>query len=146
MPPTLTGQLVVTFTVSDAARSAAWYGELLNGQESSRYAEPNGTLQVVVDVATADLQLCFVSRPDRSSEGFDELSIGLDHLELLVRARKDLAEWCERLDDLGIAHSGIKEPTYSNAAMVTFRDPDNIQLEFYWKGQVSGPPDVEPSS
>ncbi|HXL88115.1 MAG TPA: hypothetical protein VN969_03880 [Streptosporangiaceae bacterium] len=38
-----------------------------------------------------------------------------------------------RLDELGITHSGIKGPSYTSNAMITFRDPDNIQLEFFFQ-------------
>jgi len=44
-----------------------------------------------------------------------------------------LDEWVVRLDDLGVEHSGIKEPSYTRNAMLSFRDPDNIQLEFFWR-------------
>jgi hypothetical protein len=27
----------------------------------------------------------------------------------------------------------IKEPPYTANAMLTFRDPDDIQLEFFWR-------------
>ena len=56
---------------------------------------------------------------------------GLDHLEFLVARRSDLDIWAARLDDLGIPHSGIKEPSSTSNSMITFRDPDNIQLEFF---------------
>ncbi len=36
-------------------------------------------------------------------------------------------------DELGIAHSDVKELDYTPNAMLTFRDPDNIQLEFLWR-------------
>ena len=36
-----------------------------------------------------------------------------------------------RLAELGIANSGVKDFDHTAAVMVTFRDPDNIQLEFY---------------
>ena len=49
-----------------------------------------------------------------------------------MAARADLDTWAERLDALGIAHSGVKQPSYTKNAMLTFRDPDNIQLEFFW--------------
>jgi hypothetical protein len=35
--------------------------------------------------------------------------------------------WQERLTALGIPHSGIKDH------LITFRDPDNNQLEFFWQ-------------
>jgi hypothetical protein len=50
-----------------------------------------------------------------------------------VESRDELYEWANRLSELGIAHSSVKEPSYTNNAMLTFRDPDNIQLEFFWR-------------
>jgi glyoxylase I family protein len=34
---------------------------------------------------------------------------------------------------MGVEHSGVKEFDYTPNAMLTFRDPDNIQLEFFWR-------------
>jgi len=34
-----------------------------------------------------------------------------------------------RLDELGVAHSGIKHAHYGSG--ISFRDPDNIALEFF---------------
>lgn len=45
----------------------------------------------------------------------------------------DLVEWAARLDEMGVEHSGIKEFDYTADSMLTFRDPDNIQLEFFWR-------------
>lgn len=36
------------------------------------------------------------------------------------------------LDELGTSHSGVKEPDYTANRLITFRDPDNIQLEIFW--------------
>jgi hypothetical protein len=46
------------------------------------------------------------------------------------------SDWEQRLTELGIAHSGIKDH------LVTFRDPDNIQREFFWAkaNLVASPP------
>lgn len=75
-----------------------------------------------------------MSRLGSQSDRFDERRIGLDHVEFLVPSRTALDDWAEHLDRIGVVHSGIKEPEYGSAAMVTLRDPDNIQLEFYWPG------------
>lgn len=135
MPPALTGQLIAILTVTDAARSASWYESLLEGRESSRYEATDGTVQVILTVPAVHLELCLVSRPTRGSDLFDERRVGLDHLEFVVATHEELSRWSHHLDRLGIVHSGIKEPTYSQSAMITLRDPDNIQLEFYWRGQ-----------
>ena len=37
--------------------------------------------------------------------------------------------WATRLDELGIAHNGIKDAHYGSG--VSFRDPDGTALEFF---------------
>jgi catechol 2,3-dioxygenase-like lactoylglutathione lyase family enzyme len=130
--PGIAGQ-IVNLTVSDADRSAAWYCDLLDMEETSRYVQPDGHVELVhLAERLSGVELCLVDhRPGQAA--FDEFRIGLDHLEFLVAHRDDLDMWAARLDELGIRHSGIKEPSYTSNAMVTFRDPDNIQLEFFWR-------------
>jgi catechol 2,3-dioxygenase-like lactoylglutathione lyase family enzyme len=72
-----------------------------------------------------------VSHPGKGSGPFDELPSGLDHLEFMVAGRSELDAWAARLDELGIPRSGIKAPSYTANAILTFRDPDNVQLEFF---------------
>jgi hypothetical protein len=55
---------------------------------------------------------------------------------LLGAARDDLEQWAERLNELGVRHSGVKNLDYPANAMLTFRDPDNIQLEFFWRANA----------
>jgi catechol-2,3-dioxygenase len=81
----------------------------------------------------SELVLCLVGHMDNPGEPFDEVHTGLDHLEFIVDSRDELNEWATRLDELGIAHSGVKAPPYTQNAMLTFRDPDQIQLEFFWR-------------
>jgi glyoxylase I family protein len=130
--PEITGQVII-LTVSNADHSAAWYCSVLGWEEGDRYVRPDGHVQ---QVCLADpcggLQLCLVHH--KAGAGvFDEFRAGLDHLEFLVARRNDLSTWAARLNDLGIPHSGVKEPSYASNAMITFRDPDNIQLEFFWR-------------
>jgi glyoxylase I family protein len=134
--PRITGQIVI-LTVSDADRSAAWYGALLGTDETGRYVRPDGQVeQVCLIERHSGMELCLVDH--RTGQGvFDEFQIGLDHLEFLVAHREELDGWVARLDELGIPHSGVKEPAYTANAMLTFRDPDNIQLEFFWRSPAS---------
>jgi catechol-2,3-dioxygenase len=60
---------------------------------------------------------------------FDERRVGLDHLAFDVPDRETLDAWVIRLDELGIAHSGITEEEPWD--VLVFRDPDNIQLELF---------------
>jgi len=130
--PAITGRVVAVLTVRDPARSATWYVELLDLRQHP-YVTPGGRLaQVTLVDPRSGLELCLVGHPDGEREPFSERRTGLDHLEFVVAERGELDVWAGRLDELGIAHSGVKQPPYTSNAMLTFRDPDNIQLEFFW--------------
>ena len=132
--PSITGRLEVNLTVRDPVRSAAWYAELLGMQKLYEFVAPNDRLHYIsLAEPESGLVLCLVGHPANPGEPFREFVTGLDHLEFIVDSRAELHEWAHRLDDLGIAHSGVKEPSYTRNAMLTFRDPDNIQLEFFWR-------------
>jgi glyoxylase I family protein len=134
--PDIAGQVLI-LTVTDADRSGAWYRDLLGLTETGRYIEPHGRVaQVCLAEPRTGLELCLAAH-HRSSGAFDEFRAGLDHLEFLVTRRDELDAWATRLDELGIPHSGVKEPSYTANAMLTFRDPDNIQLEFFWRAGLS---------
>ncbi len=132
--PSISGRVEINLTVRDPAMSAAWYSELLGLQVLYDYAGEDGRLHYVALVEPeSQLVLALVGHQEHSGEPFSEFRTGLDHLEFLVDRREDLNDWAERLNGLGIPHSGVKEPGYTRNAMVTFRDPDNIQLEFFWR-------------
>jgi catechol-2,3-dioxygenase len=62
-------------------------------------------------------------------EQFSEFRLGLDHGAFGCANRQELEAWVRRLDELGIAHGGIKDATYGLG--LSFRDPDGIALEFF---------------
>jgi glyoxylase I family protein len=120
--------------VSDPERSAAWYSRLLGAQTRYDYTAADASMRYVCLVEPASgLLLCLVGHATTDGQSFSEFHVGLDHLEFLVARREDLDDWAERLDQLGIDHSGVKALSYTRNSMLTFRDPDNIQLEFFWR-------------
>lgn len=132
--PSITGRVEVNLTVRDPDRSAAWYTDLLGMHTRYDFAAADGRMRYVCLVEPrSGLVLCLVSHATNPGEPFSEVRTGLDHLEFLVARREDLREWAERLDELGVPHSGVKELSYTHNVMLTFRDPDNIQLEFFWR-------------
>ena len=132
--PSITGNIEINLTVRDPVRSAAWYTELLGMQERYDFSAADGGMRYICLVEpSTGLLLCLVGHAANPGEPFSEVRTGLDHLEFLVEHRDDLQEWAERLEELGVAHSGVKELSYTRNAMLTFRDPDNIQLEFFWR-------------
>ncbi len=132
--PSITGFLSPTLTVTNLARSVPWYRELLNMEIRREYEPPDGSQRDACLVEPeSGLEICLVEYRSAPGGSFNEFVVGLDHLEFLVADRGDLEEWAQRLDALGVAHSGVKAPSYTRNAMLTFRDPDNIQLEFFWR-------------
>ena len=56
-----------------------------------------------------------------------QMRLGLDHLAFGCQTREE--SWSTRLDDLGISRGEIVDAWYGSG--LAFRDPDNIQLEFF---------------
>jgi catechol 2,3-dioxygenase-like lactoylglutathione lyase family enzyme len=60
---------------------------------------------------------------------FDEFRTGLDHLAFGVASRAELEAWERELASRGVKYSPIAETAIGS--VIVFRDPDNIQLEFW---------------
>jgi len=119
----------IALTVRDLSVSAPWYGALFDAEpvldedtepafHHTVYLLGNGTL----------LGLHQHQRP-APPERFSEYRVGLDHVAFGCADRAELQKWVARLDELGIAHGGIKDAAYGSG--VSFRDPDGIALEFF---------------
>ncbi|RRO20629.1 VOC family protein [Saccharopolyspora rhizosphaerae] len=120
----------VAITVSDLQRSTRWYRALLASEPVLDEDETSGGFHHTL-FALANGQLFGLhAHPGRARPvAFDEHRPGLDHVSFTCRDRTELESWCHRLDDLDIQHGGIVDAHYGSG--VQFRDPDNIQLEFF---------------
>ena len=125
----ITGIHHLALTVTDVERSAAWYSELL------------GMVQVTGD-DTDDVRHRILAHPESgmviglrqypaagSGDAFDEMRTGLDHLAIGVDSAAAITAWETRLAELGIAYTPATETPIGT--VIVFRDPDNIQLEFW---------------
>lgn len=137
--PAITGRTEITLSVRDVDVSAGWYRRLLEMDQTYDHTSDDGRMRYVCLVEPkTDFVLCLVGHAENTGNEFSEFRTGLDHLEFLVGQRSDLAGWATRLDEMGVKHSGVKDPDYTPNAMLTFRDPDNIQLEFFWRAPKRG--------
>ena len=117
----------VAVTVSDLQTSAAWYTRVLGVQPV--LDEDTGPFRHIVYSLGGTL-LGLHGFPDLvSKEPFNERRPGLDHISFGCASRAELVAWAARLDELGIAHGGIKDAGYGSG--LSFRDPDNIALELF---------------
>ena len=119
----------VVLTVRDLSVSVPWYESLLSAEpvlDEDTDPDFHHTVYLIGDGQLFGLHQHVTSAPD---EQFSEFRLGLDHVAFGCANRQDLEEWVRRLDELGIAHGGIKDPTYGLG--LSFRDPDGIALEFF---------------
>lgn len=121
----------VALTVSDLARSADWYERVLG---ANKIADMELFAGHQITLFAVGPTLVGLHHDDRCPGGdrFDEFRCGLDHLAFGCASRAELEEWQKKLDEHGVEHSGITEAGYGN--VLVFRDPDNIQLEFFASG------------
>ena len=117
----------VALTVTSLDRSVPWYETLFD--KKAVLDEDTGPFRHVVWLVGGTL-VGLHEFPDlESTEPFNERRVGLDHLAFACANRAELAEWESRLSALGIANGGIVDAPYGSG--LSFRDPDNIALEFF---------------
>jgi glyoxylase I family protein len=135
----VTGYAHVRLTVTDIARSRAFYDALFgwdvafevppDADEQTRaslgflyggviYRVPGGLLGLRPVAPVGD-----VFSPDR---------VGLDHLSFAVGSRADLDAAVAALDAVGAVHGEVKD--LGGRFVLEFRDPDGIALELYAVG------------
>ena len=121
-------------TVNDVEVSAAWYEEILGFERVGEYASPDGERRkAFLRHPHLNVRLGLAQHRSGSGTRFDETRIGLDHLAFGVDSGAELLEWHERLAARGVPHTPVAPAnSIPGAAVLVFRDPDNIQLELFF--------------
>lgn len=110
-------------TINDVKISQSFYGGLL-GFEIKNIAD--GFFFVVGGVSI----FFFPSNHPIPDDRFNEFRIGLDHLAFTAPNEEALQSFADHLKASGVETNGV-ETYHTGNKYVAFRDPDNIQLE-YW--------------
>jgi glyoxylase I family protein len=120
----------VAVTVTDLARSTAWYAALFGSDPVLDEDEAKGAYHhTVFLLAGGNLFGLHTHTHAQAPGSFDEAHTGLDHVAFGCADRAELETWVARLTELGIANSGVDDQHYGSG--VSFRDPDGIALEFF---------------
>ena len=127
--PSIAGAHHMALTVSDVERSASWYSELLGMQELMSGDDDAVRFRVLLHPESGWIMGVREYR-DGPGDRFDELRTGLDHVAFSVKSREALDDWAQELDARGVSHAPVADTPIGS--VVTFRDPDNIQLEFWY--------------
>jgi glyoxylase I family protein len=118
----------VALTVSDLGVSVPWYRELI-GVDPVLDEDTDAFHHTVFLIGGTLLGLHQFEGKPVEGGAFSEFRAGLDHVAFGCANRAELEGWEQRLDELGVAHGGIVEAHYGSG--LSFRDPDNIALEFF---------------
>ena len=118
----------VAFTVTDVERSAAWYADLL-GMVVVLAGDEDAVADSVLAHPASGCVVGLRQYPAGSGDGFDEMRTGLDHLAFGVDSADELAAWEDELARRGVAFTPAAVTPIGT--VVVFRDPDDIQLEFW---------------
>ena len=119
----------VRLTVSDFERSLSFYTEVLGFAVAVRVSETSALLRAGPVVLAINAPWHEISEAE---ERFDEARVGLDHLAFRAATPEDVARAAAHLDGRGVPNSGVKPGRFPGTSLVVFRDPDNIQLEYYY--------------
>jgi len=128
----------LALTVRDLEASIEWYGQVFNIHYQMDTPHPGGSAQLLSN-DTWQLVIALHRHDANSGETFRESRTGLDHAGFVVPTRDDLISWQSHLEDHGVVRaeaadrpltqSPIADEPYGS--VLVFRDPDNIQLEFF---------------
>jgi glyoxylase I family protein len=123
-------------TVTDVERSRDFYTQLLGFQvavESPPPDDPSAaeTFKILFGgVVMARGNLIMGLRPMAASgDHFDPNRVGLDHLSFSVASRDELEHAIRLFDERGVAHGQITRLPSFGIDVLSFEDPDGVQLE-----------------
>jgi catechol-2,3-dioxygenase len=119
----------VALTVRDLSVSVPWYERLLEAEPVLDEDTDPDFHHTVYLIGGGMLLGLHQHKTPAPPERFSEYRVGLDHVSFGCEDRVELEKWTRRLDELGIAHGGIKDAAYGSG--VSFRDPDGIALEMF---------------
>ncbi len=131
--PSISGYHHLSLTVTDLGRSAEWYREVLGFTTDTEF-EGAGFRRVRLRRPDGDVTLTLTCHDRGSADSFSELRTGMDHVAFLVPSVDDVNGWKRRFEELGVKHSEIKATATGLGALITLRDPDDIQLEVFASG------------
>jgi len=128
----------VRLTVTDIARSKAFYQNVFDWPivvDRSEFAHEPGIRESPADIyggvvfRTPAGALLGLRPVAPVGQRFDSEHTGLDHLSFVVDSLAELRAAAQRLSDADIEHGEINELTRSGIAILSFQDPDGINLE-----------------
>jgi catechol 2,3-dioxygenase-like lactoylglutathione lyase family enzyme len=126
--PVIIGLGHLDFTVTDGDRAVRWWEQVMGFKLLAKWEQPGHRGWTMVH--PCGLGVTAVTHDEGDAQPFDERRVGLDHVALRVSDLAALEVWAQRLDALGVPHSGVQDVDGGRGGpLIVLRDPDNIQIE-----------------
>lgn len=127
-----TGLDHIVLTVSNMERSRQFYGDILGFDVQQIPADfPDPTYAGSCYFYAGPVEIFLVKHAHTAAEDrFSEFRVGLDHLSFKAPSEAALHAFANKLKAAGVDTQGV-QVFAGRVQYVSFRDPDNIQLE-YW--------------
>ncbi len=119
----------LSLSVSDLDKSTEWYQQVL-GLDVAAQIEGEGFRRTRLRAPGSGVTLTLTRHEQQSGVTFDERRPGMDHVALQVSSADEVKALKDRFAELGVNHSQVKASS-GGTAMITLRDPDNIQVEVF---------------
>jgi glyoxylase I family protein len=119
----------LSLSVTDLGKSTEWYQQVL-GLDVVAEIEGDGFRRTRLRAEGSGVTLTLTSHEQESGEQFSERRPGLDHVAFSVGGVPEVEALKRRFEELGVVHSKVKSST-TGTALITLRDPDNIQIEVF---------------
>lgn len=138
VPPPRPSLHHVALTVTDLEAAVTWYERLFSISYRMEAPHQGGVGKLLADDGFT-LVIVLHRHDANDGEAFGETRTGLDHIGFGVPTRADLGAWQTRLEELGVQRTALADRGLTQSPIVetpygsilVFRDPDNIQLEFF---------------
>ncbi len=118
----------LSLSVSDLDKSTEWYQQVL-GLVVAAEIEGEGFRRIRLRSPGSGVTVTLTRHDQESGETFSERRPGMDHVALQVASADEVKTLKDRFAQLGVNHSEVKAT--NGTAMITLRDPDNIQIEVF---------------
>lgn len=119
----------LSLSVTDLAKSTQWYQQIL-GLQVAAQIDGEGFQRTRLRAPESGVTLTLTQHDGQANESFNERRPGMDHVAIEVAGAEEVQELKGRFEELGVDHSEVKS-TGNGTAMITLRDPDNIQIEVF---------------
>lgn len=125
----------IKIPVSDLVRSREWYERVFELEPLREFRDDeDGVVRGVSYRSKGELSVALREHP-AAAKGF----AGFDPFAIMLRGRADIEHWAARLDELGISHSPVV--TAPIGYIMSFDDPDGLQLRFYTLNEQGADPE-----